>query len=456
MATAVFGITVGAAGTLVSCAQVAAGAGAKLTGPLATDGTALVDEGNGGALVGLHGVDVLATSGGPYPNGFVDPSALTTLEAWGVNFVRLEISSDAYLEQCLGESYDSAYGTDLSQAVQELTSNGIFVLIDIHATNPDCLWSSGQESGVVPLPGYDVVSTMSSLVSRYGTNPLVGYEPFNEPEGCAMGTTGPAASQFVPLLSEPNRACPSAKVADLAWDNPGTAIVGGVQLLGTVVGGRRYGTPGMVQIYQTIEHSLPAGAPQPLVFLDANGWAAMPVTFDAMGPALSAATNVVQVFHPYDCQDRGSGTGECDEAAPEACSVVTSHVSSFLSDPATGRAWSKPVVFDEFDFPANERGYDYSVSTALGQAQVPIVMYQHGLWVNNAIASMQSAGVPGWALYFFQNADNDPEATPYSMTPSGTSSSTPVPWAPNANAAPAVQAMQGARLSCQNPPPGFG
>ena len=454
--TLALGITAAAGGALVSGENPASGSGTRLVGPLARSGSSLVDEGNGGATVVLHGVDILATSNGPYSGGFIDPNALSTMEAWGVNFVRLEISSDAFLEQCAGESYDSSYGTDLSQAVQDLTSNGMYVLIDIHATNPGCLWGSAQESGVVPLAGYDVVSALTTLVARFGSNPLVGYEPFNEPQGCAMGVSGSAASEFIPINQEPSKACPNMAVADLAWNNPGTAVVGAVSLLGTMLGGKRYGTPGMTQLYQTIENSRPAGSPNPLVFLDANGWAAMPATFDAMDPTLTGAPNIVQVFHPYDCQDVGSGAAQCREAAPESCSVATGHVNSYLVDPATGSAWNRPVVFDEFDFPANERSYDYAVTTALGQTKLPIVMYQHGYWVNNTIAAMQGGDVAGWALYFFQNADNDSESTPYTMTLNGTTSSTPAPWAPNANAAPAVAAMQGTQLSCENPPLGFG
>lgn len=448
-------VTLATASVLIAPSSIARGQSAPLVGPIAVSGSGLVDQGAGGAPVTLAGVEVPVTSNGPYPGGFVDPDALSTLQSWGANFIRLEISSDELLEEC-PENYDWNYTSELNQAVQELTADKIFVVLDIGESNPGCLWSSGQGSGAVPVPGYDVETALAQLARTYGSNPLVGYEPFNEPEACAMSTSGAGASEFVPVDTQPGGQCATEIQANLAWNNPGTVISGAANVFGLLVGGKRYDAPGMVQLYQTIEENLPSGAPPPLVFMDANGWAADASTFDAMEQPLASASNIVEVFHPYDCQDAGSGSAMCDEANPEACSTATANVDRYLADPATGAPWGRPVVFDEFDFPAGERSYDYTGSGLLGSTRLPILMYQHGYWVNNTISAMQSGGAAGWSLYYFQDADANDYQTPYSMTQPGVESDSPVPWTPNANAAPAVAAMQGAQLSCEAPPPGFG
>jgi hypothetical protein len=445
--------------TLVGGPPPARAAQAPLVGPLAVSGTSLVDLGQGGKVVTLRGVGVLADTSGPYPGGLVDANAVSTLVGWGANFVRLGISADQYVQGCPDEQYDTNYRTQLAQAVQALTSHGIYTLLDIHTSDPDCLWSSGQTSASVPLPGPDTAEALSGLVAQFGANPLVGYEPFNEPQACAESTGGPGATQFVPIASEPGYRCPTQAQGQLAWNGSGTVYTTAVSLLGVPVGVQGYSAPGMASLYETIMHSVPAGAPTPLVFLDANGWAASGSTFDDMASQLAGASNIVQVFHPYDCQDTSSAVSDghqsarCLETDPEACSTTSSAVRSYMSDPATGGPWSRPVVFDEFNFPAGEDSY--YVNGPLG-VQVPVLVYQHGYWVNNMIAAMQGDGAAGWSLFFLQNADVDNYVTPYSMVVPGIDASTPTPWTPNANAAPAVAAMGGATLSCEAPPPGFG
>jgi len=432
---------------------------APLVGPLAVVGNTLVDQGQGNLPVTLRGVDVLAWTSGPYTNGFVDTDALDTLVAWGANFVRLAISADQYLHSCGNEAQDPNYDTELAQAVGALTSRGIYTVLDIHSSNPDCMWSASQSSVSVPLPGEDTAAALAALVGQFGSNRLVGYEPFNEPQGCAEADSGLGSSQFVPWTAEPGGWCPDQTEANLAWDNPGRVEASSINLLGRWIGVQSYQAPGMDSLYQTIMGSVPTGAPTPLVFLDANGWASSGSTFDSMGDPLAQASNLVQVFHPYDCQDTsgalsdGHQSAMCQDATPESCSTTSSWIRSYMADPATGGSWTRPVVFDEFSFPAQEDSY-YAHSSTLGK--VPILVYQHGYWVNNAIAAMQSQRVGGWAFYYLQNADVSDFQSPYSMLTSGITATTPAPWTPNANAAPAVSAMEGASLSCENPPLGFG
>jgi hypothetical protein len=55
-----------------------------------------------------------------------------------------------------------------------------------------------------------------------------------------------------------------------------------------------------------------------------------------------------------------------------------------------------------------------------------------------------------------QNADIADASEPYTMTAPGISANTPTPWAPSSNDAPAVAAMQGKQLTCEEPPLGYG
>jgi hypothetical protein len=461
-AVGIMGMAVVATGGLIVSSAPGAVAGRPpLVGPLVASGTMLLDQGAGGAPVTLQGVNMEVLTDQTDNGGFVDSKAMITLQSWGANFVRLNISSDQYLQQCPGDGYDPEYPTQLAQTVQALTAKHMFVLLDVYASDPNCLWQDSQTSGAVPLPGEEVGQALGELVSQFGWNPLVGYEPFNEPEACALSTTGPGASQFVPADSEPGGVCPTEAQSELAWNDPGTVVVGGTSAMGTIVGGRRYEAPGMAQLYETIMANVPPGAPPPLVFMDANGWAADPSTFDAMSQPLAGATNVVEVFHPYDCQDtssypEGFQSATCRHPAPEACATATANVGQYLVDPATQRGWSRPVVFDEFNFPSGEAHYYYQESPGLLSARVPVAMYQGGAWVNNTIAAIQGGGAAGWAVYYFQNADMNDVQSPYSIVAGGVDASTPAPWEPNVNDAPAVSAMGGARLSCEEPPPGFG
>lgn len=441
-------LVVGGVGTGGSVAHAAS---RPLTGPLAASNGHIVDEGAGGAVVTLRGVTLQATSTAPQPGGILDAKGLQTLVAWGANFVRIQLSSDALLQQCPNEVYDPGYGTELTDAVNQLTADGIYVLLDVHATNPGCLWSGPQTSSTAALPGEDVIPTLSALASQFGANRLVGYEPFNEPQACAEAMTGPGASAFNPSSGYPQGECPTEALAAQALMQPGRISVPTRLVFGMSLGLTSYPTPGFVQEYDTIMSHLPAGSPTPLVFLDANYFASDRSTFDHLAAGVAGAGNLVQVLHPYDCQDAGSGSAICEESAPETCDTIGQDVSHAMTDPASGGAWSRPIVFDEFNFPANETSYQFRQGSLL----LPTRLYEHGIWVNNTIAALEHAGASGWALLHFQNADMNQYVGPYSLVVSGITQSTPAPWQPNANAAQAVAAMQGQQLTCHPPPLGY-
>ncbi|MHB8437655.1 MAG: cellulase family glycosylhydrolase [Acidimicrobiales bacterium] len=454
MAAAVFVASGAAMLTTIAVTTSAQATTGPLVGPLAVSGTHLVDEGNAGKIVTLRGVNILADTIGVNNGGMLDSGAFNTLVGWNVNFVRLNISSDAYLHDCPGEKYDPNYGSELSQAVSELTGAGIYVLLSIQTTNPNCHWSAPVSSTTAPLPGEDIVPALTSLTETYGANKLVGFELFNEPQACAEGTAGPGASTFVPSYGQPGEHCTSEQLAALAWNNPGTVrAVNQFAALG--VGNYTYATPGMDTLYATVMDNASSSSP-PLVFLDSNYFATDNGTFDDIG-SIASAQNVVEVFHGYDCIDTSSNTSayqnaNCHESNPETCSVAAANVNRYMFDPA-GAPQNRPVVFDEFNFPAHENEYQAPTGPK-GQYQA-ISVYQHGYWVNNEIAAMQSDGSAGWAAYFFMNADQESWTTPYDMLPAGITSSTPTPWPVSDNDGSAVAAMKGTTLACETPPAGY-
>lgn len=437
----------------------AGGQTAPLVGPLAASGASIVDQGAGGARVSLDGVDFMVTRDGPYTAPFVDAASISTLQGWGVHAIRLSLSSDAYLARCAGETYDPAYRNDIADAVDALTSAGIYVLLDVHASNPNCMWGGPQMSSVTALPGDDVLQTVSSLAAAYGGNRLVGFEPYNEPQGCTE-LSGTLAGQFVPSAAEPGRVCPTAQSAADAWSGAGTVHVQGRMVDGIYLGGKTYHAVGMLALYQAIMQNLPAGAPVPLVFLDANYFASDGSTFDTLPAAMQSASNLVEVFHPYDCQDTSSaGSGgyqnaNCNDATPETCATIADRMHQYVVDPATNAPRTHPVDFDEFNFPAGENFYQAPVGPL--HTFVPIKVYQHGYWVHNMLAAMQRAGAAGWSLFSMQNADVESWVGPYALVQDGIVASTPLPWPASDDMAPAVSAMQGQTLSCQDPPVGYG
>ncbi|HLX89395.1 MAG TPA: cellulase family glycosylhydrolase [Acidimicrobiales bacterium] len=433
-------------------------ASAGLTGPLAVSGTHVVDLGASSRSVVLQGVDILAEATGTTVSGLMDDRALATVEDWGASDIRVQVSSDAVLHECSNEVYDPNYASELSGVVSQLTGHGIYVILDVEQTNPGCHFTSPQGSAVAPLPGDDVNQALALLVRTYAGNRLVGFEPFNEPQACAVATTGPGAALFVASYGQGGY-CKNETLAALAWSNPGTVTAGDQRILGIPISTFSYHAPGMNALYSTIMQNVPAGDAAPLVFLDANYFASDPATFDNLSGSLASASNIVEVFHPYDCQDTSAATSDghqnanCKESNPESCPTVAKNLQRYLVDPASGGPVSRPVDFDEFNFPWGEHSYQYPGPAGI---YVPILTYQHGYWMNNMISAMQHDGVAGWDTFYMQNADVNDWDGSYSMFASGITPSTATPWPVNANAGPVVGAMGGQTLGCEQPPPGFG
>jgi Cellulase (glycosyl hydrolase family 5) len=433
-----------------SCKRHAAGlCVGPFVGPLVVKGREIVDQGQGGTPVLFQGVMFdgpgwLASQPSYDSKGFPDAGAITTLTSWGVNFVRLALSSDLYDQTC-GEGYASSYPApgyrqDVTNAVKALTSHGIYVTILLYTSNPSCKLAGGPNtSGAAPMPGKDAVTFWHAIASEFAHDPLVGFEPWNEPEVCA---TGPHAAEPVTL---------TCSQADLN--------AGWTKSLTMKADGKTYADVGMERLYQVIRKA----APSSLVFLDANGWAAQTETFDYLPKDMASSKQVVDVLHPYDCQDRTPAdrtaktktTAICVDSAPETCATIKPRMTTFDVDPATHARLSQPVMFDEVGFPEGEQVYEAPHKSLGRTTEAPIKLYQHGLYLHNFIASAQARG-DGFALFAFNDSDTgDSWNGPYLLTKQPVAAGSSGPWTPSADGAVLKQAATGHTLSCENPPSGF-
>jgi hypothetical protein len=416
----------------------------SLVGPLAVSGRRIVDEGQGGVPVLLQGVTFDGPAwlrGQPSFGGFPDAGAIATLRAWGVNFVRLGLSSDLYTQRC-GEDYaasfpDPGYAQDVTDAVNELTGHGMYVLIELYSSNPGCLFPGPVASNMgAPMPGQDAMPFWQAMATEFGANPLVGFEPWNEPQVCAQGT---GAVPFSARCSQTD--------AETGWaDN-----------LEMATGTTSYPDSGMDQLFGVIH----AAAPTSLVFLDANGFATTPTTFDSLPSDMATSAQIVYAIHPYDCQDTstaasgGRSSARCQEQAPEACATIERHLARVLDDPATRGPMARPVDITEIGFPEFEAEY-VAPRHAHGKVVASeIRLYDRGTFINNFIATAQALG-DGFALFAFGNADTGSDWNgPYGLVRKPIRPGDAGPWPPSADGAPLQAVGTGTTLSCQNPPFGY-
>jgi hypothetical protein len=287
-----------------------------------------------------------------------------------------------------------------------------------------------------PMPGQDAVTFWQAIATQFGNNPLVGFEPWNEPQACAQGA---AAVPISPGCSQAD--------ADAGWGDD----------LEMTAGATSYADAGMHGLFRVI-HS---AAPTSLVFLDANGFASTPATFDSLPADMAASPQLVFAVHPYDCQDTstaasgGRSSAHCLDPSPEACPTIQSRLSRFVDDPATRAPLSRPAVITEIGFPEFEAKYVAPRRTHGKVVASEIRLYDRGNFMNNFIAIAQALG-DGFALFAFDDADNGSDWNgPYGLVRKPVRPGDVGPWPPSADGAPLQAAGTGATLSCQNPPFGY-
>lgn len=344
-----------------------------LVGPLRTVGKQICDVGHQDDRVVLRGVNLGTIENMPAgTTSESDPptqAEIDQMHAWGANVVRLLLSADlvdhAYLGTTCGfETYDPAYARYIAQVVSWANTEGMLVILDLHDTNPNCYWNEtntaargASESGGLHLamPGTDVASALGALTRRFGRDPLVAFELYNEPHVCA------SMNGKVGLNSYHNNRCAHQESSAASfWARGGT-----VSDQGEV-----YRAPGMNALY-----SQARAATRDLVLVDANDYAGDPASFRALQPA----TGIVQILHFYPCG--GGATSTC--SAAQAAAVGRELAAELRALPA-----GHPGMVDEFGSVLDPQSADAAE-------------------LHNVVAYLNRVGV-GWAAFTWQSSSVDP------------------------------------------------
>jgi hypothetical protein len=395
-----------------------------LTGPIVTVGNELCDAGANNAQVILKGIVENSLVFIPIGDAAI-PRPPTASEInvmhqeWGANFIRVQLSAqfvDAAFgsPMCGQQVYDPNYLSDLNNTIAAAEANGMLVLLDLVATNPNCAISDQQVlasgGGTLAMPGPDVEQALSDLSERYGSQKLVAFELYNEPHVCQT-ILGPESAL---LGSLPNILCESDTANSAIWANGGM-----------VTDATSYYAPGMNQLYATAR----SHAPQSLIFIDANMWSTDTYSFAAGSLDLSALKNTVFALHYYPC------TAVPCQASLLTPSFTMASIKAELS--ANSVVQQFPVVFDEFGYPQAYPG------DSSGEAEMSSVV----CYLNKTQLSNSTHGV-GWAAFTWDGySDASPGAI---LTWELLSSISGSNYVPNADGIPIQQALAGNYKNCSS------
>lgn len=271
----------------VSLTETTGGPDAIAT-PMATRGNQIVDA-NGRPVV-LRGVQLTRThySTAEIPNDAV----IAGIRRWRANFVRVPMNEALWLNTCTTgtPSNDPGYPAAIDALVDSITSRGMVAMLTLSFnTITPCGTSK-------PQPMADATygaPFWQQLAARYGSNPLVVFDLYNEPHD----------------------------MSDSTWLRGGPVTWNGTTFIAA----------GMQQLYDTVR----AEAPTSLVFTGGQGWASRPSTTKVAG------TNIVLSAHAYTCP----------EHPPPGCPRPNPYDPSQLLDRWNTVGATSPVMITEFGWP---------------------------------------------------------------------------------------------------------
>ncbi|MHB8669682.1 MAG: fibronectin type III domain-containing protein [Acidimicrobiales bacterium] len=346
---------------------------------------------------------------------FPSRAEIDHLTNWGATLLRLPLSEDLWNgaaragSRCPGEIYDGSYQSKVDDVVNYAAKHGIMVLISLTFTNPDCLLNPANTPGSsgggasFPLPGPGAVTFWSDIARLYGTNPMVSFEPYDEPHVCAKqpSLTSPGNAE-----GTPGGGCSNVDFANpVASDTPNTVVwaTGGTVNAGN---SQTYRGVGLATLTNQIR-----AASSNLIFVDANSYSGDAYTFAS--PAMFGGANLVYVSHLYPSTD--------------ACAGVKSNVDWFLH--WANQSGAHPVVFDEFGWPHPTES-------------VPNEM-------NSLVDYFNSVGV-GWSAFAWSGADYQTWKSPWALL----NTSAPGPDDATGTGQPVKDAMRNVyRRTCAAGPP---
>jgi endoglucanase len=237
------------------------------TGPCASTGLApLSAAGNhiwrNGRVFTFHGVNRDSLEWGRYNwggcggDGHFTNTDFDRIASWKVTSVRIPLSEAAWL----GRRCDpAAYASLVDAAVAKANARGMYAILDLHWSDVGGLapCDSGCRTGQQPMPDAGSLTFWRQVAERYGGNPGVVFDLYNEPHGVSWGcwrnggctvtssTTNPATGQKVAytavgmqqLYNAVRASAPSTLVlvAGLDWAYDLSGVTNGFALAGTNV-----------------------------------------------------------------------------------------------------------------------------------------------------------------------------------------------------------------------------
>jgi hypothetical protein len=279
------------------------GFAAPVVGPLTTSGAMVLDA--SGRRVQLHGVQLGGMKSMNWNANTVTTAEVDAAHRWGANFARLPVAENPMVpNDC---SYDASYVSTVDRIVNDVTSRGMVLLLDLHTNAVTDCGDWGQQQN---LPDSKAVTFWQTVANRYKSNPLVAFDLYNEPHD----------------------------VTDAVWRNGGTVTSGGVT----------YAAVGMQKLYDTVR----ATGAKNLVFASGRGWASV---YPATAP-LTGTTNLVWGVHAYTCPIATPANGGSCQSGPAGVMDPTGILDNFASVETT-----QPVMVTEFGWPDPAVG-DYITS----------------------------------------------------------------------------------------------
>jgi hypothetical protein len=218
----------------------------------------------------VRGVD---RSGTEYPciqgwgtiDGPADQASVSAMLAWHVNAVRVPLNEDCWLGINGAAVGGLAYQQAIEQYAALLTTNGLYVIVDLHWSAPGTTKSTGQQ----PMADADHAPAFwSSVASAFKANGNVLFDLYNEPYpsnnqsspgawSCLLVGCLEASQQHVSYHAAGMQALVNTVRATGATN---VVLVGGIQWAGTINAWAQYRPVDPLNNLAVSQHSYPFSA----------------------------------------------------------------------------------------------------------------------------------------------------------------------------------------------------
>jgi len=264
----------------------APGGSPSVEGPLEVSGSRILQA--DGEPVTLRGIVLYGFQQSANPPDASENELLQAKE-WGANMIRLPLGEQLWLRSSC--SYDPYYQTAVAGMVQSITSLGMVALLDLHFNAVTPCGQAGQQP-MADYPGS--VEFWKQVAARFGQNPLVAFDLYNEPHGLTT-------AQWL-----------DGGLVDVPPTPP-------------------FDAAGMQQLYDAVRST----GTKDLVLVAGNSWA------NVFPGALVKGYNIVY----------GVNTYTCPWIAPPQCGFPRPYEPRFLPEWAAA-ATTVPVIVGEFGWPS--------------------------------------------------------------------------------------------------------